>query len=217
MALGQRERGLRASVQTHIPNVDRRERFRRATRARIRAGDHPQAPRAIGQLNRRNLAIHQRLIARRAHLILRRQIHPKLHHLHRTAVLGERRRVKLFVQNARRRRHPLHIARPDMAAITSRVAVIDLAGIDNRHRLKPTMRMHAHAPLPRRRRKFGRRCVVEQNERRQQRAMRLRRKHRAHRKAVAHPMRARRVLNDNKLSHYGTPPRQKYEGLRPTQ
>jgi hypothetical protein len=204
MPFRQFERSLAARLQAHVPNVDRRERLRRPARAAILARDHTQAPGATGQLHRRDLAIQQRLIPRRRHLILRRQVHPKLHHLHGAAALGEGGGVKLFMQNAGRRRHPLHVARTDMAAVASAVAVIDFAGIDDRHRLKAAVRMHAHAALPRRRFKLRRRRVIEQDERRELCAMRLRRKHRAHGKTIPHPMRARRILNDNQLSHCGS-------------
>ena len=54
--------------------------------------------------------------------------------------------MHFFVQNARASRHPLHVARANCAAITSRVFVRKLPLKDNRDRLKPTVRMRANTP-----------------------------------------------------------------------
>ena len=66
---------------------------------------------------------------------------PELYHAERTASLGEARRMKLLVEDAARRRHPLHVARTDDAALAGRIPVRDLAVINDSDRFKPAMRM----------------------------------------------------------------------------
>ena len=70
------------------------------------------------------------------------------------------------------RGHPLHVAGADAPAAARRVAVLDLALVDDRHRLEPAVRMLADAAPPLGRREFGRAGVVEQQERAQLGAVR---------------------------------------------
>ena len=69
-----------------------------------------------------------------------------------------------------RRGHPLHVARADAPAAARRVAVLDLARVDDGHRLEAAMRMLAHAEALVRRRKLRRPGVVEEQEGTQRRA-----------------------------------------------
>ena len=73
-------------------------------RAGIFARDHAQTPGVVRQLNRRNLRIQQTLIPGRAHLIFRRQIHPKLKACHSVGA-----RVRQLARRMQVRRHPLHL------------------------------------------------------------------------------------------------------------
>ena len=73
--------------------------------------------------------------------MFRPEIDPELDHLEDTAAFGEVRPVQLLVHDAGGCRHPLHIARPDDTAAAAGIAMLDLAAIDDRHRLEAAMRM----------------------------------------------------------------------------
>ncbi len=198
VALGQCRRGLLALAQPHVPDVDGREGLRRPLVAVVAAGDHAHAAGAAGQGHSRDLLVDDALVMRRAHLVPGRQVDPQLHHLERAALLGERRRVKLLVQNARGRRHPLHIARAYGAAAAGRVLVRDLALVDDGHGLKTAVRMGADAaPLVGRAGglELRRAGVVQQQKRAHMLAQRVVAKQRAHRKTVAHPVLAGVAVN----------------------
>jgi hypothetical protein len=53
--------------------------------------------------------------------------------------------MKLLVQDARRGRHPLHVAGADLAARAGGIAVLDLAVVADRDRLETAMRVFADA------------------------------------------------------------------------
>ncbi len=72
--------------------------------------------------------------------------------------------MELLVQDAAARRHPLDVAGADDSALAGRVAMLDLAVIDDGHGLEAAVRMLAHAaPLGRRLEVVGT-GVVEQQE-----------------------------------------------------
>ena len=79
---------------------------------------------------------------------------------------GELARVELLVHDAGRRRHPLHVARADLAAGAGGVAVLDLALVDDGDGLEAAVRMLADAARLRGRLELRRR-VIEQQERAQ--------------------------------------------------
>jgi hypothetical protein len=82
--------------------------------------------------------------------------------------------------------HPLHIARTDLAAASGRIAVLDLALINDSHGLKPTMGMLAHAAAFLGRRELVGSSMIEKKKRANIRVFIV--KHGTHRKAVADPM-----------------------------
>ena len=61
--------------------------------------------------------------------------------------------------------HPLHVAGTDDAALSGRVAMDDLAVIDDRHGLKAAMWVGPNAAWPAHRLELVRTCVVEQQKR----------------------------------------------------
>jgi hypothetical protein len=69
--------------------------------------------------------------------------------LFRTAGPGKAGRMKLLMQDAARRRHPLHVTRTDDTALAGRIPVRDLAVINDGDRFKATMRMLVNATLSR--------------------------------------------------------------------
>ena len=105
------------------------------------AGDDPHTPRIFGQVNCGNVGSGDGLISGGRHLVLGGQVDPELYHAERTASLGEARRMKLLVEDAARRRHPLHVTRTDDAALAGRIPVRDPAVINDSDRFKPAMRM----------------------------------------------------------------------------
>jgi hypothetical protein len=73
--------------------------------------------------------------------------------------------MKLFVDDARGRGHPLHVARTNFSPTTGGVPVFHFALIDDGDRLEPTMWMLADAAALVRRRELHRASVIEQEER----------------------------------------------------
>jgi hypothetical protein len=71
------------------------------------------------------------------------------------------------VKDAAPSRHPLDIARADHTTLPGRVAMRDLALVDDRDGLKPAVRMLANPPRAACGRKIGRACIVEQQKRAQ--------------------------------------------------
>jgi hypothetical protein len=53
--------------------------------------------------------------------------------------------VELFVNDAARSGHPLHVTRADQATGTGGVAVLKLAVVDDGHRFEPAVRVLADA------------------------------------------------------------------------
>jgi hypothetical protein len=75
--------------------------------------------------------------------------------------------VEFIVQYPGRRRHPLHIARPDHAAVAGRIAVRDFALVDDRDGLEAAVRVLPDSPRLLRCRKIRRPSIVEHQEGRQ--------------------------------------------------
>src|SRR5436190_21176883 len=105
--------------------------------------------------------VSDRLIFRSGHLVLRREIYPKLHHLKRPALTVRFLFVTFLVQQPAAGRHPLDIALADHPAASAAVVVLDLAFIGDGHRLKPTVRMRPDAERLFTRRKLCQRAVIE--------------------------------------------------------
>ena len=78
------------------------------------------------------------LVARRGHLQRGRQIGPELEAMHAALRVALR---HLLVQDAAAGRHPLHVARSEIAAIAQAVAVLDIAGEHIGDGLDAAMRM----------------------------------------------------------------------------
>ena len=76
------------------------------------------------------------LIARPGHLEVGRQVRPELEAVHLAARVA---RGHLLVQDARAGRHPLHIPRPERAAVAEAVAMLDAAREDVGDRLDPAV------------------------------------------------------------------------------
>src|SRR5690606_35425381 len=114
-------------------------------------------------------------------------------------------RVELLVQDAGRRRHPLHVTRTDLAASAGRILVLDFALVNDGDGLESAVRMLADPARSRGRIEMHRTGVVEQQERAQFGTVAVVRKHRPHRKAVADPVLTRCILDAENLLH-GTLP-----------
>ena len=88
------------------------------------ADDHPHARAVVvhdfGDVVRRDV-----LIARRGHLERRRQVRPELEPVHPSLRVALR---HLLVHDAAARRHPLHVAGAEVAAVAEAVAMLDVAG-----------------------------------------------------------------------------------------
>src|SRR5690606_17664494 len=98
-------------------------------------------------------------------------------------------------------RHPLHISRADMAAVAGGIAVVDLALVDDGHRLEAAMWVDADAARTLRRRELGRASIIQQQEGADVRAVAGVREQGAHGKAVADPVRPDAAVNTEDLSH----------------
>ena len=116
-------------------------------------------------------------------------------------MFGEGARVELLVQDATRCRHPLHIARPDHAARARRILVLHFTLVDDRHGLETAVRMLPHATRARGRIELEWCGMIEQQERAQLPSQSVVTKQRTHRKAIAHPVRARRAVRSENLLH----------------
>src|SRR5436305_6257610 len=102
--------------------------------------------------------------------------------------------MHLFMHDARARRHPLHVARPDLPAAAAGIAMLDLTAVEDGHGFKTTMRMLADAAALVCGRKLHWPGVIHQ----QKGADRLRivvAENRTHRETVPDPMSLRRLLD----------------------
>jgi hypothetical protein len=104
--------------------------------------------------------------------------------------------VELLVHDARGRGHPLHLAGADGAAAAGRVAVRDLAVVDDGHGLEAAVRVRAHAAPFRGRLEHHRAAVVEHEEGRERGGVVVVREQGAHRKTVADPVALRVALDE---------------------
>src|SRR6267154_5790544 len=157
-------------------------------------GDDSHRSGVVRQFDIWNLRLEQGLITRFRALVLRAQVHPKLHHLESAAFAREILRMEFLVDDAVASSHPLHISRSNLSAAAAGVAMLYLALISNRHGFKAFVRMPAHTALFITGRKFIRRGVVEQQERTQLTAKTIVIEHGAHREAVADPVHSRTLM-----------------------
>jgi len=86
------------------------------------------------------------------------------------------------------RRHPLDVTQPNLSATARRIAVLDLARIDDGDCLEAPMRMFAHAKPFVGRSKLSGAGVVEEQERAEDRTQIGIGEERAHGETVAHPV-----------------------------
>jgi hypothetical protein len=200
-AFGNGQHHRLALAQPHVPDVDRREGVRRPLVALIVARDHAHAARAVRQVHLRDVLVQDALVARRRHLVPGRQVDPQLHHFKRPARARELARVEFLMQDARGRRHPLHVARADHAAVAGRVAVLHLALVDDGHGLKPAVRVLAHAARRPGRLELRRAGIVQQQKGADMRAQRVIGEQRAHGKAVTDPVAVRVAVNAQNFFH----------------
>ena len=121
-------------------------------------------PAPPGSDTARDIPVEHRLIARRRRFVFCRQVDPQLDHLQRAAVLRKILGVKLFVKNAGSGSHPLHVPRTDDPTAAGGVKMLDLALVDDGHRLEAAVRMLADATRLRYRRELGRSGVVQHQE-----------------------------------------------------
>lgn len=117
-----------------------------------------------------------------------RQVHPKLDGLQQPAAPRKFGTVKLLVHDPRGRGHPLDIALADGSAPTRRIAMRQLARIDDGDGLEPPVRMRADTEPLIGRRKAVRSDIVEKQEGREDRAEIGIEEKGAGGKAVADPM-----------------------------
>ena len=85
------------------------------------------------------------LVARRHHLVARREVHPDLEAVDAPALLADGLRRHLGVHDAAPGRHPLHVARRDRAAVPGGVLVLELSLEHVGHRLEAAVRMVGRA------------------------------------------------------------------------
>src|SRR5262249_26541012 len=81
------------------------------------------------------------LVARRHHLVARRQVDPDLEAVDAPALLLDPPRRHLGVDDARAGRHPLHVAGAERGAVPGGVLVLALAVEEVGHGLEPAVRM----------------------------------------------------------------------------
>src|SRR5207342_310917 len=108
------------------------------------ARDHAHGAAAL-EAHRRDAPVDDALVARRRHLVLLREVHPELDHLEPAAAAREVAAVELLVDETGRCGHPLDVPWADLAAAAGRVAVLDLAVVDDRDRLEPAVRVRSDA------------------------------------------------------------------------
>ncbi|MNT30766.1 hypothetical protein D3C72_1665750 [compost metagenome] len=108
-------------------------------------GNHPQAPGITVERYHRNVAGQQRLVAGRCTLVPRRQVHPQLDHFQRAATACKVGGMKLLMNDAVGRRHPLHVTWTDQAASTGGITVLQFTLVDDGHGLEAAVRMLAYA------------------------------------------------------------------------
>ncbi|MNL05556.1 hypothetical protein D3C87_1261620 [compost metagenome] len=193
--------GEAALNQANVPYVHGAEGMRRSLPAAVLARDDTDSARLVGERNRGNVAVKQSLVARLSQFRARRKVDPELDHFERAAFPGERLGVEFFVQDAGGSGHPLHVAGANMASCASRIAMVDLALIDDGHGFETPMRVNAHATSFRCWGELRGPGVVEQQERAEVRAVALVREHGANRKSVPYPMRPGGTVDTSDLLH----------------
>src|SRR5206468_10132721 len=145
VAVGQRKFRRPSGAEIHIPQIDGRESFRRTFAPVVIACDDSHYSGVVRQFDIWNLRLEQGLITRFRALVLRAQVHPKLHHLESAAFAREILRMEFLVDDAVASSHPLHVACANLSAAAAGVAMLYLALISNRHGFKAFVWMPAHA------------------------------------------------------------------------
>lgn len=160
---GDDHRELSAQVEVCVQHRDRGEGVGRSPRAIVHASDHTNLTSIQGDpgyIGRGNW-----LVARRRDLVLARQIHPQLHHVHSAAAPAEPFFVVLLVEDAASSGHPLDIARTNDPGMPVIIAMGDRACPGKCDRFEAAMGMPADAALTLLQ---GRKClgraVVHQHE-----------------------------------------------------
>src|SRR3546814_15475263 len=127
------------------------------------------------------------------------------HHLEGAARSGDLLRVELLLQHSGVSGHPLDIAWADAAGAAGGIAMFEFALVDVRDGLEAPMRVLPDATGTACRCEVRRAGIVEQEKGADVLAMRGVREHRAHRKAIADPMRRGTAVNAEGLSHDAPP------------
>src|SRR5687768_8892246 len=109
--------------------------------------------------------------------------------------------MKLFMDDAGCRGHPLHIAGTNTPAPTRGISVLHFALVNDGYRLEPAMRVLADAEALIRRRKFHRAGIIEEQERTELRSQVRVGKERPNGKSVANPVTIRTALDAAELLH----------------
>ncbi|CAM2158015.1 conserved hypothetical protein [Paraburkholderia tropica] len=135
----------RAGREREVQIEDRRARFDRGLRAERFTRDHLDRGLAVRRAPLRNARVRHFLIARRDHLVARRQVHPQLQAVHAAARARELGVGHLAVDHARTGRHPLDVARIQRARLPRRILVAEAAREHVRDRLEAAMRMVGRA------------------------------------------------------------------------
>mmetsp|Transcript_16219 Transcript_16219/g.40905 ORF Transcript_16219/g.40905 Transcript_16219/m.40905 type:complete len:225 (+) Transcript_16219:419-1093(+) len=185
-------------AKLHVPHLDRRHGLSRPGHPVEGARDHAHLPdrlrltRAVGsrcsQRRRGDARLVNRLVARRVHLVLLGQVDPDLSHFKRAASPRESLRVVLLVNDAARRRHPLHTALADDARVPQRVSVLDLSLERDGDGFEAAVWVLAHSESPPAGLELLRGGVVEHEEGRDGLGERHVREEREDVEAVAHPV-----------------------------
>ena len=192
---GCRELHALTGFQAQIPDVHGRKGSGRTGVALVATGQNAQGSGFARQIYQGKFTAENGLVARRAHLVLGRKVHPELHHVQPTARAGKAFGMEFLVEDAAGGGHPLDIAGADGAALAGGIPVRDLAFVNDGHGLEAPVRMLAHAPGPGRGAELRGGRVVEQQKRAQIAAMVVVGKEGVHGKSVANPVLAGRIVD----------------------
>ena len=166
-------------------------------------GDDAHFPGVIRQWHYRDFITADALIGRGGHLVRGGQVHPQLDHFQLSALVGEGGGVKLLVEDASTGGHPLHVTRPNHAALSGGIPVSHLALVDDGHCFKAAMWVLTNAARLGGRGEACRPCVIQQQEGAQLFAVAFVGKQGANREAVSHPVRGGCGIHTENLFHGG--------------
>lgn len=113
--------------------------------------------------------------------------------------------MELFVDDAGRGGHPLHVAGTDLAAAAGGITVLQFALVDDGHGFETAMRVLADATTLGGGREFSRGGVVQQQERADVLAQVVIGKQRANLEAIADPMGPRTGVEADDVFHAVSP------------